>query len=112
DFVEKWSKPRNRTWKESERILAKYVTPHWRDRRLTEIGRGDVVELVDRIATENGPIMANRALANIKKLFAWSLDRGLLDVHPVARLSPPGAEEERARVLTDAEIKALWKAWT
>lgn len=111
DFVEKWAKVRNRTWKESERQLAMYVVPQWRDRQLVEIARADVVELVDKIAAENGPIMANRVLATIKKLFAWALDRGLLDVHPVARLSPPAPEQARDRVLTDAELKKLWKAW-
>ncbi len=111
DFVEKWSKPRNRTWEETERTLAHDVIPRWRGRRLGEIGRGDVVALVDEIASR-APIQANRTLAAIKKLFAWALDRGLIEAHPVARLSPPAPERTRDRVLTDAELRALWGAWT
>lgn len=110
DFVEKWAKPRNRTWQETARVLDKYVTPKWKGRCLDEIGRADVVALIDRIAAKT-PIMANRVLAVVKKLFSWALDRGLLDVHPVARLSPPAPERPRDRVLSDNELKALSKAW-
>src|SRR5262245_51854716 len=112
DFVEKWAKVRNRTWPETERQFTKYVTPEWKGRRLTEIARADVVALVETIADKNGPVMANRVLATVKKLFSWALDRGLVDVHPVARLMPPGKETARDRVLTDAELRKLWKAWT
>ena len=111
EFVDKWAKPRNRTWKETERILSKYVVPRWKDRRLVEIGRADVVALVDAVAEKHGPIMANRTLACVKKLFSWSLDRGLLDVHPVARLTPPAPERQRTRVLSDQELRKLWKTW-
>jgi integrase len=110
DFVEKWAKPRNRTWEETERKLERYVTPTWGTRCLAEITRADVVQLLDTIATDNGPIMANRVLATVKRLFSWSLDRGLIDTHPVARLAPPGAEMARSRVLTDNELRALWTA--
>jgi integrase len=110
EFVEKWAKPRNRTWEETERILEKYVTAKWKGRRLREIGRQDAVELVEAIA-EDAPIQANRTLATIKKLFSWALDRGLIDVHPVARLSPPAPEKERDRVLADVELKKIWGAW-
>jgi integrase len=111
DFVEKWSKPRKRTWEEDERILGKYVTPRWRGRRLDAITRTDVVDLVEAVATDHGPIMANRTLAVIKKLLAWALNRGLLEAHPAAGLTPPAPERTRDRVLTDAELKKLWKAW-
>lgn len=111
EFIERWAKARNRTWRETERQLAKYVTPKWKGRRLAEIGRADVVALIDEIAN-TAPIQANRVLAVVKKLFSWALDRGLIDVHPVARLAPPSPEQQRTRVLTDAEVKALWKACT
>ena len=111
DFVERWAKPRNRTWKETERILERDVIPHWKGRRLEAIRRADVVALLDQIAADR-PIMANRVLATIKKLFSWALDRGLVDGHPVAGLSPPSPERARDRVLSDAEVVALWKAWT
>jgi len=110
DFIAKWARPRQRRAKETERILEKYVSPTWGTRRLAEITRGDAVELLDRIVTAHGPVMANRVLATIKRLFSWALDRGVIDTHPVARLAPPGAEAARSRVLTDPEIKALWKA--
>lgn len=111
-FVEKWAKVRNRTWPETERHLTRYVLPAWKGRRLDRIARQDVVALVAHVADAHGPIMANRVLATVKKWFSWSLDQGLLDVHPVARLTGPGAETARDHVLTDSDLSQLWKAWT
>jgi integrase len=59
---------------------------------------------------EGKPYRTNRALAQIKKLFAWALDRGYIEVHPIVGLKPPAREIARDRVLTDTEIQALWKA--
>ena len=111
DFIERWEKPRNRTWDETERIFDRYVTPHWQGRRLREIGRRDVSGLVGELA-KTTPIQANRVLAKIKKLMAWALNEGIIDAHPAVGITPPAEERERERVLSDAELRRLWAAWT
>jgi integrase len=50
------------------------------------------------------------ALAAIKKLFAWCLDRGTIEINPVVALRAPAREVPRDRVLSDAEIVACWRA--
>src|SRR6185369_9326785 len=74
-FIRLYAKPRNRTWKETEWIFAKYVTPEWRDRSAGEIKRRDVAELLDKVEAENGPVMADRVLAAVRKLFNWIATR-------------------------------------
>jgi integrase len=49
-------------------------------------------------------------MSAIKKLFAWSLDRGAISVHPLVGLRKPGLERSRDRVLTDEELKSFWRA--
>jgi len=110
-FIEKWAKPRNRTWAETERQLTKYVFPHWKGRRLDTITRADVIALADAIGETNGPIMANRVQATISKLFGWALKRDLIAAHPAVGLEKHAPERKRDRVLTVAELRALWKAW-
>ncbi len=110
-FIEKWAKPRNRTWKEQERLLTKHVLPSWRGRRLSELRRADVVALTDALVDDT-PILANRVLEVVKRLFAWALNRGLIEAHPAAGLEPPAPEKPRDHVLSDVEIQALWKTWT
>jgi integrase len=109
DFIERHAKKHNKRWGERERIFRVYVTPRWGQRPINGITRRDVIELLDRINDERGPIMANRVHGAVRKLFNWCLDRDILEVTPVARVKAPGKEVERDRVLSDNEIKALWE---
>ena len=76
---------------------------------LADIKRAHVIRILDSIMAEGKPYRANRALASIKKLFAWSRDRGYIDHHPIDRLKPPGKEIARDRILSDRELAALWE---
>ena len=110
-FVKRYAKPKTRSWRETERIFEKYVNTEWRKREIHGIARRDVIDLLDRVMDRNGPYMANRVLAAVRKLFNWCLERGILDVTPVANVKAPGHETERDRVLSDDELKALWETW-
>ncbi len=57
--------------------------------------------MVDGIAEGGAPVMANRVLTVIKKLFGWGVARGLLEADPAAGVLAPGKETARDRVLTD-----------
>jgi integrase len=76
---------------------------------LADIKRAHVNRILDSIMAEGKPYRANRALAAIKKLFAWSRDRGYIEHHPIDRLKPPGKEIARDRILSDRELAALWE---
>lgn len=107
-FVELYAKPKNRGWKESAQLLRKFQTLF--DRPLDEIKRTDIVRAMDLIMAAGTPYRANRALAAIKKVMSWALDRGIIDVNPIAGLKPPHKEQARERVLTDRELSALLSA--
>ena len=76
------------------------------DMPLADIKRAHVIRILDSIMAEGKPYRANRALASIKKLFAWSRDRGYIEHHPIDRLKPPGREIARDRILTAHELSA------
>jgi integrase len=107
-FIEIYAKPKNRGWKAVQATFRKFSTLN--DRPIAEITRADVVKVLDGIAARGAPIAANRAMSAIKKLFAWSLDRGVISVHPLVGLKKPGTERSRDRVLTDVELKSFWHA--
>lgn len=67
---------------------------------------------LDTIIAGGAPTRANRALAAIKKLMNWCIDRGIIETSPVAALKPPTKEVARERVLTDIELAACWDAAT
>jgi integrase len=107
EFIQLNAKPRNRGWKTQERLLER----NWKslfDKPIDEIRRPDVVRVLDRIMAGGCPGIANNALAVLKKLMNWCLDRGMIDLNPINGLKPPRKPVARDRVLTDEELTRLW----
>jgi integrase len=108
EYLERWAKPRKRSWKEDERILNKDVLPLWRWSKGKEITRSDVIALLDRIVDRGSPIAANRTLAVVRRLFNFALSRDLVSANPCAQVKPPGKENRRDRVLSPDELRTFW----
>lgn len=104
-FIQLYAKPKNRGWKETERLLGDFRALF--SRPIDAIKRSDVVSVLDVMVASGRPYSANRALSHLKKLMNWSLDRGMIEVNPIAGLKPPVKERARDRVLTDRELSAL-----
>jgi Arm DNA-binding domain/Phage integrase, N-terminal SAM-like domain len=85
-----------RTRLEAKRIFAKEILPAFSG-RLSEIKRPDVIEWLDGIVDRPAPIAANRALGWLKGLCNFAVERGVLDVSPIAGIKPPAAETARDR---------------
>jgi integrase len=107
-FIELYAKQRTKDWKGSERVLLKFSSLF--SRPIDQIKRADVVRVLDTIISGGAPTRANRALAAIKKLMNWCVDRGMIETSPVAALRPPTKEIARDRVLTDEEMITIWHA--
>ena len=99
---------KKRSYREDERIIKKELFPHWRRMHAKAIKRSDVFALLDPIA-ERAPIMANRVLACARKIFNFGIVRGLVEVNPCHLVPAPGKERQRDRVLSDEEIRAVWR---
>jgi integrase len=76
---------------------------------LVDISRADLIRVIDAKAVK-APVQANRLRAHISKFFAWCVSRDLIQLSPAAGIEVPTKEVSRVRVLTDAEIAALWAA--
>lgn len=102
---------RHRSWKEEKRIVDKDILPVLGFHRLADIRRRDVRELVERIARKrDAPIMANRTLGVLCRMFNYALDREWVEANPASRIPEPGEEKSRDRVLSDEELCELWAA--
>ncbi|WP_242361900.1 integrase arm-type DNA-binding domain-containing protein [Anaeromyxobacter sp. SG17] len=109
EFIEKYAKARQRTWDDTERILERLAIPAWGDRPVKEIRRRDVVDLLDEVARET-PYQANHLRAHLSRMFNWLIEREVVETSPLVGVSPRIKPRPRDRVLTDAELVALWKA--
>ncbi|MFP6758484.1 MAG: tyrosine-type recombinase/integrase [Alphaproteobacteria bacterium] len=108
EYLEKYSRPRKRSSDEHKRCFEKDILPHWGNRKAKSITRRDGIILFDRIVDRGAPIMANRTLAVVRKVFAFGVDRDILAANPLLGIRPPGKEVRRDRVLSDSEIKTFW----
>ena len=100
---------RHRSWKEEQRIIEKDLLPEFGPRLLVDIRRRDVRELVEAIARKRkAPVMANRTLGVLSRLFNFALDREWIEASPATRIPEPGEERSRDRVLADDELRELW----
>ena len=112
-MVREWLKrdqSQNRSFTEVERIVEKELIPAWGHRSIKDIGRHDVLSLMDAIADRGAVIMARRVMAYVHRLFRWAVSRGISDFNPAADLPKPGKEARRERVLDDDELKMVWAA--
>ena len=108
EYLEKWAKPRKRSWREDKRILEKDVLPAWGQRKAREITKRDVLRLLDGIVDRGAGIMANRTLAVIRKMFNFAVSRDIVPISPCLAVRAPAPEQRRDRVLTADEIRAFW----
>ena len=83
--------------------------PAWRGTKAHGLTRHHVSALLERIVTRGAPIQANRTLAVVRKMFNFAISRGVIEVSPCLGVAMPAKENQRDRVLSDAEIIAFWK---
>lgn len=107
DYIEKHAKVHNRDWKNKSSLLAKFTSLHGKP--IDKIKRADVLNACD-VLSKSAPVSANRALAHLKHLMNWSIDRGYIEASPIAGLKPLTKETPRERVLSDDELRTLWEA--
>lgn len=92
-----------------ESAVERYVLPFWGDRRVDEIGKRDVIELIDKIVDKGYATMARRVHAYLHRFFKWAKGRDIVTVNPLADLERRGKEASRNRVLTDGELAGIWR---
>src|SRR5262249_1133518 len=102
-----YRKTRESTAWAAERVFNRVVLPAWRGRTIDSIRKRDVIDLVEGVAASGRGHLAKRVSAFLSKFFNWLVGRDMLAFSPVAGVERPFQEEERERVLTDLEVRAL-----
>ena len=97
--------------RETERLLRVEVVPKIGGSRIGEVTRAEIHKLLDEMVDRGSPINANRLLAVLRRMFNWSVERGLIERSPCEKLKAPAAEHARDRVLSEDEIRAAWQAF-
>jgi integrase len=101
-----------RSEREIARLLRVHVYPAWKDRAFLDIRRSDVTALLDAVQDDHGARQADYVLAILSGICNWFAVRHDNYVPPIVRgmrRQSPQARA-RARILSDDEIRAFWKA--
>jgi integrase len=110
-FVEFMKANKQRKADVVERELQVFVGP-WGHRPIASITPTDVANVITATVERGKRAQAHNLFAHIRRLFRWAIPL-YIEHSPCAQLSPRrliGERNRRDRVLSDAEIAALWKA--
>jgi integrase len=101
-----------RTARVRRQVLERLVFPPGRlgGRPISEIRRSDVIRLLNRIEDENGAVMADKVFSLIRKVMNWHAIRDDDFVSPIVRGMRAANGQGRTRILTDDELRAVWRA--
>jgi integrase len=114
DVAEKWLQRRVRarglrTARERERIIARYILPRIGDRVFPEVRRSDLATMLDEIEDAHGPVMADAVLKVYGAISRWYHTRHEDYIVPVTKEMSRSSRVRRERILSDAEIAAIWR---
>jgi integrase len=104
------STKRERTAAAASVVFDRYVLPKLGKRRVGEITKRDVIGILDDYVNAGHPVAANRARAVMTAFFNWALARDIIPMSPCAGIKPPSEVHFRNRVLSDDELRWLWRA--
>jgi integrase len=88
--------------------LERLVIPTLGRRPITLIKRSEIVAVLDKIEMQNGPVMADRTLGMLRRLFNWHSARADDFRSPIVKGMARHKAVKRERILTDDEIRKIW----
>jgi integrase len=100
---------RPRTLAEIRRYLTVYCRP-LHGMPVDAVTRKDIATRLVAIGREHGSITLARARAALSAFFTWAMQMGIVEANPVLGTAKPQDTTPRDRVLSDAELAAIWRA--
>jgi integrase len=108
-FVERYAK-KLRSGDQYKSTFERLVKPEIGNIGIYEIRRSHVTGMLDEIEDESGPVMADRALAYLRKGLNWYAIRDDKFLSPIVPGMRETSSKGRERILADDEIRDLWAA--
>jgi integrase len=110
EYMERHAKPHKRSWRYDQQQLDLHLLPDWGGLKAREIDRLDVLRVLDAIVARGHAQQASRVRALASKVFAFGVQRGLVEINPVRDVPRPAPPRSRDRVLSTDELRRVWRA--
>jgi integrase len=98
-----------RSKEEIERRLRRNVVPTIGEVKLAELRRRDVRNVTDTMLRRGVKIEATRVFEDVRGMVRWAVQNEYLDANPLDGMTKPAEATSSNRVLSDEEIRALWR---
>jgi integrase len=89
------------------RVLTGPDTRAWRGRLISQIGKRDVLDVIEAIDARGSPGASKRTLVYLRKFFGWCAEREIITIPPTDRIRAPHPEMKRDRVLSGEELRCF-----
>jgi len=109
-YIELHARPNARSWRNIASGLRHTALEHLQCRPAAQIAKSDLVAVLDKMVLAGTPQGANSMRTRLGMVFRWAADRDMIPANPAAGLRMPARATERDRILTDAELAAIWRA--
>ena len=106
-FIDKYAKPRQRTWKQTERIL-RVNCADWLARPIVSITEADAYGLLDGFIAEGQGATARVTRAWLRTMFLWAAKRKIVERSVMVDIEIEIERKVRKRAYTAEEITAVW----
>jgi len=110
DYIKLYAKPNKRSWKADENTLNRDLLPRFRHRKAGGVKRQDVKAMVAEIVARGAPVMAQRTLELMRTIYNWAIEEERVEHNPCFRIGRASRVVERDRVLSEEEIRDVWRA--
>ena len=108
-YLDEYAKKHKKSWKRDRNAINNDLNPAIGHLKANAVRRRDIIELLNKIADRPAPILANRVLEIVRRLYNWGIQQDLVD-HTPCTLIAPRPEKTRERVLSDEELRKFWRA--
>lgn len=104
-----------RSGSEIERAIKREFVSRWGKQPVTSVSRRDILDLLDEFVSAGKRHQAHHLLAYLRKMYNWAIARDAYGIEssPCDRIKPRdliGTLEARTHILSDDEIRLIWKA--
>ena len=103
-YVEEYAKKKNKSWRQADALVRRYLLPRWARLDIGNIKRADVKAAMAVIAA---PVLANQVLAAASAIFSWAVRQEIIPANPCSGVEKNDTTS-RDRVLSDSELVAFW----
>ena len=97
-----------RSYEETDRHLSRHCKP-LHPLAVAALDRRVIAARLAKVAKASGPVAANRARSSLSAFLNWCAREGYIDSNPAAYTNKAAENGGRDRLLTDAELVAIWR---